>query len=32
LLGIDPHKTYMTPSGQAVPVVTGGKAIEAVIG
>jgi hypothetical protein len=31
LLGIDPHKTYMTPSGQAVPVVTGGKAIDAII-
>lgn len=31
LIGIDPHKTYMTPSGQAVPVVTGGKAIEAII-
>jgi hypothetical protein len=31
LLGIDPHKTYMTPSGQAVPVVAGGKPIEAIV-
>ena len=32
LLGINPHKTYMTPSGQAVPLVAGGKPIEAVVG
>jgi hypothetical protein len=32
LLGINPHKQYMTPSGQPVPVVAGGKAIEAVAG
>ncbi len=32
LLGIDPHKTYTTPSGQPVPVVSGGKPIQAVIG
>lgn len=32
LLGIDPHKAYTTPSGQPVPVVNGGKSIEAVLG
>jgi hypothetical protein len=32
LLGIDPHKTYLTPSGQPVPVVNGGKPIQAVVG
>ena len=32
LLGIDPHKQYPTPSGQQVPLVTGGKPIDAVIG
>jgi Protein of unknown function (DUF1501) len=32
LLGIDPHKTYNTPAGQPVPIVAGGKAIEAVMG
>lgn len=31
LLGIDPHKQYQTPSGQAVPVVQGGKPIPAVM-
>lgn len=32
LLGIDPHKQYPTPSGQMVPIVQGGKPIEAVLG
>jgi uncharacterized protein (DUF1501 family) len=32
LLGIDPHKQYMTPSGQPVPVVQGGTPIKAIMG
>jgi hypothetical protein len=32
LLGINPHKLYRTPSGQPVPLVQGGKPIEALIG
>jgi hypothetical protein len=29
-LGIDPHKRYPTPSGQDVPIVSGGTAIPAI--
>jgi len=32
MLGIDPHKTYTTPSGQPVPIVNGGTPIKAVLG
>jgi len=32
MLGIDPHKTYTTPSGQPVPIVNGGSPIKAVLG
>jgi hypothetical protein len=32
LLGIDPHKRYPTPSGQEVPIVTGGTPISAILG
>ena len=32
LLGIDPHKRYMTPSGQPVPIVNGGTPIKAIVG
>jgi hypothetical protein len=32
LLGIDPEKRYMTPSGQPVPIVSGGTPIKAIVG
>ena len=32
LLGIDPHKRYPTPSGQDVPIVSGGTPIRAIMG
>jgi hypothetical protein len=32
LLGIDPHKTYATSSGQPVPIVQGGEPIKAIVG
>ncbi|MCS6849578.1 MAG: DUF1501 domain-containing protein [Gemmataceae bacterium] len=32
LLGIDPNKHYLTPAGQPVPIVGGGKPIEAITG
>jgi len=32
LIGIDPHKTYQTPSGLRVPLVTGGTPIKAIVG
>jgi hypothetical protein len=32
LLGIDPHKRYPTPSGQEVPIVSGGVTIPALLG
>lgn len=32
LLGINPHQQYLTPAGQPVPIVAGGKPIEAVLG
>jgi hypothetical protein len=31
LLGIDAHKNYTTPSGQAVPIVSGGRPIAAIV-
>ncbi len=32
LLGIDPHKQYVTPSGVQVPIVQGGSVIPALLG
>jgi len=32
LLGIDPHQRYPTPSGQDVPIVSGGTPIPALLG
>ena len=32
LLGIDPHKTYLSPSKQPVPIVQGGEPIRAILG
>jgi hypothetical protein len=32
LLGINPHQHYPTPSGQPVPLVNGGKPIQAIVG
>ncbi len=31
LLGIDPHKTYLAPNGQPVPIVRDGEPIRAVV-